>query len=153
MSLTTVILIILLGLILILLEILVLPGFVVGVVGIMFLVGGIISAYTFLGTTTGHYIFAGTVVCSLVLLWLTFRSNIWHRVSLNTDITGKMNVLDEEKVKAGDIGKTLSRCTPGGKAIINGDIYEVQSVKDFIDQNTEVKVIKVTSHQIIIQKT
>ena len=70
---------------------------------------------------------------------------------LESQINGKVETIDEEKIKVGDIGKAIGRLAPTGKVKINGEVVEAQSTGLFIDQQTEVKIIKVLSNKIIVE--
>ena len=71
---------------------------------------------------------------------------------LNSKIEGKTNVIDENKIKAGDTGKTTSRLSPAGKAIINGDYYEVHTQSEFMDPGTEIEIIKIDFNKIYVKQ-
>lgn len=151
MSLTVTILIILLGLLLLMLEILVLPGAVVGIFGVLLVLVGITSAYLNLGTFTGHIMLVGTIITSGLMLYLTFRKGSWKRVSLNTSLKGKVNTFDPNAFKVGDEGLAVSRIAPSGKALINDDTVEVHSLGEFIDQGSNIKIVKLEPNKIFIK--
>ena len=150
MTLTTIILIILLGIILLLLEIFVIPGVgITAVIGIALLGIGIYFGYK-INSNTGHLIFAGTFLVSVALFTLSLRAKTWDRVSLKSEIEGKVNLVDVE-IKAGDKGKTVSRLAPMGKVIINGQFAEAASLGDYINENSEIEVIKVEGNKIFVK--
>lgn len=152
MTLTAIILLIILGLILLLLEILVLPGIgVAGVAGGLLMITGIFFAYR-IDNTTGHFIFAGSFLASLGLIALSLRSKTWDRIMLKTEIAGRVNTLEGNEVKAGDKGVTVSRLAPMGKVKINDQYAEASAQGEFIDENTEVTVVKVDGSKIIVKK-
>jgi membrane-bound ClpP family serine protease len=70
---------------------------------------------------------------------------------LNSKIDGKVEAVDEDKIKVGDIGKAIGRLAPMGKAKISGVVVEVQSTGSFIDHNTEIKVLKIHTNKIIVE--
>lgn len=152
MSLTAVIILVILGLALIILEIFILPGLIVGFIGIGLLVAGVACAYHFLGSSTGHIILIGSAVSSLILLYFSLKSSTWNRVSLGTSLHGKTNTIDHMDIKPGDEGVALSRLAPIGNALIKDHIVEVQSMKDFIDQNVAIKVLRVDGNKIIVEQ-
>jgi len=140
------------GLVFLILEILVIPGTtVIGVVGFILLIISIWGAYTYQGTTYGHYTLAATFVFTFVALYFSLRSKTWKKLSLNNEIDGKVNVIDQNAVTQGDTGITVSRLAPMGNALINGEIYEVATHGDFIDQEKEILVIKVEKNKIIVK--
>jgi len=151
MTISIIILLILLGLVFVVLELLVVQGTIlVGVGGLLLIVFGLYSGYKTYGSTTGNYLLLGTITTTALLLWYSFRSKTWHKLTLHTAVEGKMNTFDPEIVKPGDTGKTISRLAPMGKAMIHEQYYEVQSEQGFIDQDKEITVLKVKDNKIIV---
>ena len=151
MTLTAIILLILLGLILLLLEILVLPGMIVGIIGIALMIVGIASSYYNYNTSTGNYVLLGTILTSVVLIYFSFRSNTWEKIKLNSSIDGKVNTFDENLIKVGDRGISISRLAPMGKALINDLQVEVES-QGFIHENIGIVVVKISQGKIIVKQ-
>jgi membrane-bound ClpP family serine protease len=151
MTLTAIILIILLGLILLLLEILVLPGFgVAGILGALLMLVGIFFAYR-INNTIGHLIFAGSFIASAGLIVLALRTKTWNRIMLKTEISGKVNTLESD-IKAGDRGITVSRLAPMGKVKIGDRFAEASAQGEFINENTMVEIVKVDGNRIVVKK-
>ncbi|MDP2424216.1 MAG: NfeD family protein [Bacteroidales bacterium] len=152
MTWTVIILLIVVGLLLLLLEVLVVPGTTfVGVTGFVLLIISIWQTYVVYGSTAGHYTLLGILLLTFLALYFSLKSKTWRIMILNTQIDSKMNEVDPEKVKPGDAGKTISRLAPAGKAIINGEYYEVHTLGEFIDQQTEIVVIKVEYSKILVK--
>ncbi len=152
MSWLVILIIIVVGLIFLLLEILVVPGTtVVGLVGAALMAFGVFSAYNEYGVLYGTYALIGTLAISISGLVLALKSNTWKKAMLGSELQGKVNIFEAEKVKPGDEGTTISRLNPMGKALINGDYYEVTSKDNFIDHNTEIVVTKVDGNKIIVK--
>jgi membrane-bound ClpP family serine protease len=71
---------------------------------------------------------------------------------LKKDLEGKVEVgLENETVKVGDRGESITRMAPVGKVLINGLVVEGKSQRGFLDQHTPVEVIKVLNTQVIIK--
>ena len=152
MSWTIIFVLILAGLIFLLLEILVVPGTtVVGAIGFILMAIGIWQGYAAHGTPEGHYLLAGTLFATILLISMALRSKTWNRVMLHTNLDGKANVIDENAVKPGDTGKSVSRLVPMGKALINNEYYEVSSSGEFIDPGTEITVVRIENNKIFIK--
>jgi len=144
---------ILIGLIFMVLEVLVIPGFgFAGVIGFILVAIGVWQTYAAYGLMAGHLVLAGTFVMTVLILFLSLRSKTWKRLALSDEIDGKVNVIDLEKVKPGAKGKTVSRLAPMGKALINGEYYEVSTDGDFIDQQTEVVIARIEHNKIIVKR-
>ena len=144
---------IIIGLIFLALEILVIPGVgIAGIIGFILIIVGIWQTYAGHGMLAGHLVLAGTFILTVTTLVLSLRSKTWRKLALSTSIDSKVNLIDEENLKAGDTGKTVSRLAPMGKALINGEYYEVSTNGDFIDQQTEVVVVKIDHNKIIVKR-
>ncbi len=150
---TGVIIIILIGLFLLLVEFLLIPGITVaGVGGVILIAGGITWAYTGYGTTAGHLTLLGTAIASVTVVVLALRSKTWKYFMLNTNVEGSVDgKIDENQIKVGDAGVSVSRLAPMGKARINGVLVEAKSMGEFIDQKKEVIVIKIEGSKVIVK--
>lgn len=152
MSWTIIIIFLLAGVLLMLLEVLVVPGATIfGVLGFLLIGVSIWQAYAAHGTPEGHYFLAGTFVLTIVFLSFALKSKTWRRAMLDTDVRSKVNVIEESQVKAGDEGKTISRLAPAGKALLNGEYYEVHSLGEYVDPQTPIVVIRVEFNRIIVK--
>jgi membrane-bound ClpP family serine protease len=152
MTLTAIILLIVLGLVLVLLEILLLPGFIVGVIGALLMIGGIVSAWLNYGTDTGLLVLGCTALGTVISVVLVFRSKTWNRVTLQSSIDSRVNVLKDNSVNPGDKGITISRLAPMGQALINNDYFEVEALEGWLNENTSIIVVKVTGNKIIVKQ-
>lgn len=153
MSWTLIAVLILVGLLLIVLEILVIPGQgVFGVLGLIVMAIGIWKTYATYGTVTGHIVLASSFIVSAVSLILSLRSKTWKRMMLNSKVEGKVNLVDAKKIKVGDIGKTVSRLVPAGKAMFHNEFYEVHTHGDFIDPQKEIVIISIDHNKIIVKQ-
>ena len=150
MSLLSIILLIVIGLFLLMLEILFVPGMVLGFISVILMIVGIIFAFKDYGTTTGILVLSGTTIASIASVYWAFHSSIWKKMQVQSSIDGKANVIEEGAVKIGDTGKTISRLNPIGKASINNLQVEVQSAEGFIDQEKEISVVKIHQNKIIV---
>ncbi len=154
MSWTLIAVLILIGLSFIVLEILVIPGQgIAGVIGLIIMAVGIWQTYVTFGSTSGHIVLGASFVLSVISLVLSLRSKTWKKMMLDSKISSKVNVIDGEKLKPGDIGKAISRLAPAGKAVFNEEYYEVHTYGSFIDQNTEVEVVSVEQNKIFVKQS
>lgn len=152
MTWTLIIVFLLAGLLLMLLEILVVPGATVfGVLGFVLMGVSIWQAYAAHGTPEGHYFLFGAILFTILLLYFSLKSKTWRKAMLGSEVKSKVNVIDVDKVKPGDEGKTISRLVPAGKAIINEDYYEVHSLGEFIEPEVPIEVIRVEFSRIIVK--
>ena len=126
MTLTSIILLILLGISLLMLEILFVPGMVLGFISVILMLVGIYFSFSDYGTTTGIIVFAGTTVASILSVYWAFQSPLWKKLQVQSLVDGKANALADGKVNVGDTGKTISRLNPMGNALINNIQVEVK---------------------------
>jgi membrane-bound ClpP family serine protease len=152
MSFFAIIIIILLGIFLLLVEFLIIPGFTIfGVGGFAFIILGIGSAYYFHNIQTGNYTLLGTVILSIATIYFIFKQKTWKNIGLNASINSKNEPFETDKVHQGDLGKTVTRLAPVGKVLVNGIICEAKSNAGFINENTDIEVFKVLNTQIIVK--
>ncbi len=143
---------IVIGLLCLVLEILVIPGTgVAGFIGFVLLAIGIWQAYAVYGSTAGHLTVGGSIVLTLVTLIFSLRAKTWRRIMLKSTIDSKVNIIDENQLKVGDSGKAISRLVPAGKALFNGEFFEVRTTGEFLDPETEIEVEKIEANKIIVK--
>lgn len=150
---TFIIILILVGILMLLLEVLVIPGSgFAGVIGFVLMVAGIWLAYSREGIYEGNITLAVTVGVNLLLLLLALRSKTWKKAMLKTEIKGKVRTINRQQLMIGDKGITVSRCAPMGKASFEDKFYEVSALSDFIDENEVIKVVKISGSKIFVKQ-
>lgn len=150
---TFIIILILVGILMLLLEILVIPGSgIAGIVGFGLMVAGIWMAYSREGTQAGHITLVVTLGVNLIGLLLALRSKTWKKAMLSTEIDGKVNIVDTKLLHIGDKGVTVSRCAPMGKAVFNDKFIEVSTLSDFIDEDAVVQVVKISGNKVFVKQ-
>ena len=150
-----VIILILVGLVLLLVETLLIPGFAVtGILGLASMAAACWLAFTNIGTTAGVIC---VVVCILLtaalLVWL-LRSSTWKKATLNTNIDSKVDVnADKKGIEVGSKGVTVTRLAPMGMVRFeDGTKAEVNSADGFVDPGREVVVDSIDGEKIFIKK-
>lgn len=152
MTWTAIIFLIVIGVIALVLEIVVIPGFgVVGILGLASIAFGIFEAYSQYGSIAGNITLISTIFVIIVLVVISLRTKTWKKLMLNTNIDSKVNEIDESNVFVGGEGITTSRLAPSGKARINNELYEVSTQGVFVNENTEIIVVKVIKNKIIVK--
>jgi membrane-bound ClpP family serine protease len=153
MSLLGIILLILLGVVLFLVEFLIIPGVTIaGISGALVLGVAVFMSYKTYGTTTGTYTLLSVLVVSIITLALALRSKTWKRFMLKTNIDSKVEVgLEDQKIKPGDKGETVTRLAPIGMVRVNDITIEGKSIGGFLDPHTNIEVVKVLGTQIIVK--
>jgi membrane-bound ClpP family serine protease len=90
------------------------------------------------------------VVVAFVVFYKMSGKKQWF-FKLNNAVDGKLDQVGG-LVKVGDNGVCLSRLVPMGKAMFEGNDYEVTSQGEFIEVKTPVKVIGVLKNRITVTK-
>ena len=152
MSVFAIVLLILLGLVLLLIEFAVIPGVTIaGIGGFLLLGASVYIAFVEYGTGAGFLTLLVVLIAAPLMIYYFFKSRAGKKMILDSKIEGKVDTVNEEKIKVGDIGKAIGRLAPMGKVKVNGEIVEAQSTGSFIDQNTEIRVSKILSNKIIVE--
>lgn len=152
MSVLSIALLIFLGIILILIELLVVPGIsVAGIGGFLLILGGIVLGYHFHGRTAGNYILLSSGTAMILLVVMALKLKTWQRFGLQSTIDSKFGMLDKEEIKVGDVGETISRLAPIGKAMFNDKLYEVHSDGEYIDEHIPISIIRISGNKIFVE--
>jgi len=150
----TVISLILFGLILLVVEIIFIPGTtVVGLVGFVIMAVGVGLSFNYFGSTAGWGTFAGASVTSGLMLYYSFKSNVWGRFALKSTSSSKVNEGEVEELSPGLEGMTISALRPVGKAELANKTYEVKTIGSFVETGTKIRIVKILSNQIIVEPT
>lgn len=141
------------GLLLLVLEVLVIPGVgVVGFFGFALIVYSLYASFADHGTTAGVVATISTLFASVLVIWISLRSRTWRKISLETNIQSKVNLINEQEIHVGDKGKTIGRIAPMGKALINGKYFEVKSGGAFIDPEKEITVSRIDGNHVYVKE-
>lgn len=142
---------ILAGIVLCLLEVLVLPGLIAGLLGLGLIVFGIVHAYMNCGIDAGTWILIGTIVLCVLSVWLLYKSRTWKKLSLKTEVNGRVNELVSGNIQPGDTGVAFNRLGPVGKVKIGDKILDARSIGPYIDPGTEVVVVSLSEQYLIVE--
>lgn len=166
------ILLFVLGLILIILEVFVIPGFgIAGIAGISAVVVSLALAllrnvdgfdFSFVPATEIATAFlmvsAVMVVGVMMLLFLSQNladTNAFKRIALLTEQTKEQGFVikaSSEKDQEGKEGVVVADLRPAGKVEINDEQYDAQSDGEYILSGTKVKVVKQQGAYLIVKK-
>ena len=144
-----VITLILVGIILILVEILLIPGIgIAGILGLASICGSAYYAFAHLGPWTGVIVTVVNIALLAVLIFYALRGKTWKRLELDTVIDKHIK---EEEVAVGDRGMAATRLGPIGSARINDKSYEVTSLEGMIDAGTRVESVHMEHNKIYVR--
>lgn len=150
---TIVIIVLALGLLLLTLEIVALPGGIAGVCGFLLIVFGVWQSFILWGMTVGTWVLIGSVVACALLLALFMKTKTWKRFSLNEESDSTVNQIEDPAIAIGTRGTTVARLAPTGKALIDGKLVEVHAINKFIDQDRPIEVVAIEGYRIDVCET
>ncbi|WP_373397576.1 NfeD family protein [Algoriphagus halophilus] len=142
------------GLILMVAEVLFVPGTtVVGVFGLIVSAAGIIYAFVSFDAGTAWWISGIAVILNLLAIVYSFRSGVWNKFSLKTTNQGRAFDGRTEGLQVGMPGKAISDLKPFGKASfgVEEKVYEVKSESGFIEVGKEITIMKIENNQILVK--
>lgn len=149
---------IIVGIILIILEIFIIPGFgIAGIPGILMLLGGVFLAAD--NFAEGVIYLLITLLTAGLLSFILYKTGrlrkLWRKISLgekqnNTD--GYVAPKQEYVHYLGKTGTALTLLRPAGSAVIEGERVDVVTDGSFIAQDSRIIVIAVEGTRIIVRK-
>jgi membrane-bound ClpP family serine protease len=151
MLLASIIAIILFGIILIVLEILILPGLIAGIIGAIFMVMGLLMMYKNYGDFYGNITLIATIALTAGSLIYALKSKAWRRFGLKDTIDSKVIDLTTANIEPGTVGITISALRPMGTVMIGNEMYEVQTTGTYIEANNKVIVLKVMTNKLLVE--
>lgn len=150
-AMTTIILLLVVGALLMLLETL-LPGLVAGTIGFLCLAGGVALSFHRLGMETGIVVLVcvlvGLMVGALLWIWLLPRSWI-GRMFVNDKKLGPSGVERPELV--GKEGVALTALRPAGAAQFGKERVDVVTEGELIEPGTPVRVMGVEGLRVVVR--
>lgn len=149
---------IIIGIILIILEIFIIPGFgIAGIIGIAMMIGGVFLVADSVLEGVIYLLITLIVVGLLIFIGLkTGRmKKIWRKISLGEKQVTDAGYVAPKKEYAEYMGKTgiaLTLLRPAGTAEIDGERVDVVTDGSFIPKDSQIKVIAVEGTRIIVSK-
>jgi len=155
------------GIVLILLEIFVFPGFgISGILGIICIGAGLFFALIDNNYFTFEHVrlpdvsrsiltvISGVLMGMILMLWLSSRigeKGMFRKIALTTDLADSESVNKEITGLVGKTGKAMTVLRPSGKVIIDNEVYDAISNQGFINSGSTVKVVKFENMQIYVE--
>jgi len=147
------ILIITIGIGLIIVEIIFVPGTtIVGVLGLLCVIGGVAYGFLTFGAPMGWGITAVTVIISTVAIVISLKSGVWKRFALNDTIESKVNEHLHIDLEPGEVGVALSALRPSGNAEFGEEKLEVTTLGELVDSGSKVKVTHIEGRVIYVEQ-
>ncbi|MFD2037685.1 NfeD family protein [Belliella marina] len=140
------------GLILILTEIIFVPGTtIIGVLGVIVSAAGVYYSFLSFESSTAWMILGVTVLINFLALIYGFKSGVWNKFALKDSITGGSFDGRLTGLEVGMKGRAVSDIKPIGKAEFLDKIYEVKSDSGFISVGSIVIITKLGDNRITIK--
>lgn len=148
----SIILLVVVGLILIYLELIFVPGTtILGLIGLVISGIGIYMAFERHGATSGSILLVSSLALTIGAMVYSFRSKSWDKFSLKTKNEAKVNANYTEGLQIEMRGVATSDLKPIGNAEFDNKAYEVSSHGHLIESGEQVKIIKISGNKIIVE--
>lgn len=161
------IIIFIVGILLLMAEIFVIPGFgIAGIGGIVCVITGLTMSlldndnFNFERITNWDSmqavitVLTGVVFGFGLMIWLSGRigeKGMFRKIALNTNIEKTITVSFNVLNLIGAEGEAVTVLRPSGKVMLNGDLYDAISDSGFIDSGTKVRVIRFENSQLYVE--
>lgn len=144
---------IVLGILLFLAELVLLPGITIAAIGSLAALSAAVAwAFAAYGISCGFITLGIVLVIIVVMLIFFFRRSTWRKVSLSTELPGTIDTPIEKLCKIGSRGTALSRLAPMGKVIIDGRVFEAKTMRGYINEGADIKVVGFENQNIIVEQ-
>ncbi len=141
------------GILLLVVEIVLVPGTtLVGLAGVILMAVGIWMGFRDLGLEYGYWMLGISVLATAAAVYFGLKKQTWQRFTLTTVNKAKVNEDVIPEVQIGETGKTLSSLRPSGTGIFHGKQYEVQTNGEFIPTGSPIRIIKIANHKITVEQ-
>ena len=141
------------GLILFIIEVFLLPGIsIAGIISAICLLYANYYAFETMGTLPGCITLAISAIGVIAITVWFMRSKTVDKLSLKKTIDYKPEPLKGLGLKAGDEGIALTRLALIGNAEFDGNIIEVRSTGDFIEEKSRIRVNRIRDGIVLVEK-
>ena len=138
------------GLGLLVIEVLVIPGLgLVGMLGVAGVVASCVIAYTQLSTTAAVLTIAGGVVSAAVVFWLLPRTRVGKSMVLETQTLGRA-ANPALRALVGIEGVSLTPLRPSGSARLEDRPIDVVTDGEYVESGKRVVVVKVEGSRVVV---
>jgi membrane-bound ClpP family serine protease len=140
------------GIILIVIEIIFVPGTtIVGIGGFVCVAYGIYVSFSNFGDTIGFTVLTVSGIVSVGILVYALKSKAWEQFSLKNTINSRVNEKLQNQLEIGDVGELISSLKPVGKAVFKEIEFEVRSMGQYLREKQNVRVVKISNHKIFVE--
>lgn len=141
------------GLILFIIEVFLLPGIsIAGIISAVCLLYANYYAFDTMGTLPGCITLVISAIGVIAITIWFMRSKTVDKLSLKKTIDYKPEPLKGLNLKAGDEGIALTRLALIGNAEFDGNIIEVRSTGDFIEEKSKIRIERIRDGIVMVEK-
>lgn len=144
------------GMILVALEVLVLPGLVTGLLGALIIAITSIWAWSDLGPAWGLTLIVAGLTLSLGLFILMPRTRMGRRLILTNRMGPGEAGYDEDARRAGvtvgQLGTTATPLRPSGFALFGESRVEVRTEGEWLDRDARIEVIRLKDGKVWVER-
>lgn len=140
------------GILLMVIEVAVIPGFgIAGLLGLLLLGAGTVMVWVLYGAALGTGSLVLSIILSAVIIWFFFKSRASRRLQLEDKILGDSSSVPSLVHLVGRRGVVTKPLRPSGIAELDGEPYDVVSEGQFIDQGAAVVVVRISTNSIVVE--
>ncbi|MFP4156946.1 MAG: NfeD family protein [Opitutales bacterium] len=143
------------GLVLLFFEV-ILPGGVLGLLGLACVIGATWVGFAEFGVFGGSFTLLGSLAAAVALIYIEFkwlgRSRLGKQFFLSSSVSGHSNEPQGEASLVGREALAITRLNPSGRVSIEGKVYEAYSQDGYIESGESVLVAKRDNFKLIITK-
>ncbi len=140
------------ALVLIVVEIIFIPGTTLfGIAGFILAIIGFWISFSTLGSTTGFIVLAAFLVLAGLTIYYSMKKRVWRRFALQNKISSRVNDDERFMLQVGETGETISALRPSGKAGFGNHIVEVQTLGNFLDEKEKIRVVRIDHNKIFVE--
>lgn len=140
------------GFVLLISELVVVPGFTFfGIAGFIAYGIGFALAFSRLGFEVTIVLFLGTSFATALLLYLAGRAGVWNRLVNRSSEKGFASQRADLVALVGLAGEVVAPLRPAGKMKADGRTIDVVADGGFVEAGTEVEVIRVDGNRVVVR--
>ncbi len=147
-----IVLLLIVGALLLVAELVLLPGVTVAAIGSVACYGGAAwVAYDGHGIGGLLWTLGAVIVLSIIAIWFSLRAKTWRKLALAEKIESRSQDAPENAIKVGERGVSVGRLAPMGMVEIGGRTWEAKTTGTFIDPHTEVEVVGFENFNVVVR--
>lgn len=145
-------LIVLVATLLLVVEVMLIPGFgFTGILGVAAMIGAVAYSFFVIGSLAGWVTLLVTIaICVALFVWALYGKSL-DKVALKKKIESTVKEDELTRFSVGDKGVSRTRLALIGEAEINGLIVEVKSESGLIDEGRPVEIVRISGDTVFVK--